>query len=365
MFKHGFVINILMFVAIMFGLYYFRPDDTTFTIEQIATIFIGATVWGGLIAINKPTAQEALLTPVASESIKLPQTLLTLFDAIKSDLDSQITTVEAELKQVKSLMDNAIDDLVDCFIGLEASSRTGQNLAMTLVSNQAENNHDELNPFRDRHLKSKQLLSETSEKLKKLVTDSKLHENACNNLSKLQKSAKTTTENLSATLEKIAQTAPDELVNKVRDDAIKLNVYIADVNKISLDLRANNTTHAAESVYISDKIHEIINEISEITAAVGEELAKINTKIEQDVQIAVKSLQFQDMTTQLIVQCCARQKIIHSVLNSVYSVGHNGTNLVSIKDWQAKLGASYEQSKQSRNVRMKEFNVDTGSVEMF
>ena len=73
----------------------------------------------------------------------------------------QIITTEAELNQVKSHMDNAIDNLVDSFVSLEATTHIGQNLISHMISN-VNNIRDELNPFRDRQMKSQSLLKDTS-----------------------------------------------------------------------------------------------------------------------------------------------------------------------------------------------------------
>ena len=85
---------------------------------------------------------------------------------MQTEHNGQIVATEVELNQVKSLMDNAIDNLVDSFVSLKATTRIGQNLISHMISNE-NNNRDELNPFRDRQMKSQSLLKDTSAALTK------------------------------------------------------------------------------------------------------------------------------------------------------------------------------------------------------
>ena len=85
---------------------------------------------------------------------------------MQTEHNGQIVATEVELNQVKSLMDNAIDNLVDSFVSLKATTRIGQNLISHMISNE-NNNRDELNPFRDRQMKSQSLLKDTSATLTK------------------------------------------------------------------------------------------------------------------------------------------------------------------------------------------------------
>ena len=85
---------------------------------------------------------------------------------MQTEHNGQIVATEVELNQVKSLMDNAIDNLVDSFVSLKATTRIGQNLISHMISNE-NNNRDELNPFRDRQMKSQSLLKDTSAALAK------------------------------------------------------------------------------------------------------------------------------------------------------------------------------------------------------
>jgi hypothetical protein len=261
-------------------------------------------------------------------------------------------------------MEGAINDLVDSFISLEASARTEQKLLMLLASNETVNDSDELNPFREKQLKSKQLLREASEKLNEMVEVAKHNEIACKSLSSIEGDAEKSIEKLEAVLDKLAKTTDTEQVTKIREGAKVLHAYVTKANKIITQLHASSTLLTKESKDISHKVAAFIDENNSNIAMVASEMAVSTKQIETDVQTALKSLQFQDMATQLIVQCDERMKVMQKMISAVHPIIGSATQN-STSDLQAKLNMARDMLKQASNVRMKQFNVDAGHVELF
>jgi hypothetical protein len=247
-----------------------------------------------------------------------------LIKTIHAELSSQITATQAELTQVKSLMDHAIDDLVDSFISLEATTRIGQNLVLQLASNETLNTQDELNPFRDKQIKSAQLLLDTTVKLNKLLKDAKQNE------------------------------ATASLLN---------NTQSGDKDKLINELKTNSKLLSEQSKEVAQLMKAVTAENESTINMVAEEISITSTQIEKDVQMAVKSLQFQDMTTQLIVQCVERQKIMQVLLNKMNTIGEH--KAASSDALETSITQALNEIKQTTKLRMKEFNVDAGSVELF
>ncbi len=326
MLKNKLTIALVISIIILAGIFYFNNGSTSISTGQIATLFMGAIAW--LCIFFLPTGPQANLHATNPNAERLSDSLSALLNTIKSELGAQITATEAELTQVKSLMDNAIDDLVDSFISLEATTRIGQNLVKQMVASKTDKK-DDLNPFKDRQAKSQQLLHETSEILKKLIQDAKQNQVACTSLAESNK-------NIDAASSKILS---------------KLLLSSDDLRK--------------ETKLIANKVAEVIQENQENLSLVANELKVTTTKIESDVQTAVKSLQFQDMTTQLIVQCGERQKVMQKILDSVTAIDVKGDNKISLAELQAKLEAVRSELKQTSQARMKQFNVDAGHVELF
>lgn len=329
--KNKLLIAFLFTILAVGSMIFFQSSNAPFTTGQVVTLCLVALAWVILLAYpthadSEPSSQSSNNTKIDSGTFS--NSMVNLFNTMQSEISSQIVATTAELNQVKSLMDNAIDDLVDSFVSLEATTRIGQNLVSHMISNES-NNRDELNPFRDRQINSQSLLNDTSELLKKLIKDTKHNKAAAASLANLDKLSDNTSGKTLAELQ-----TSGELLHK-------------------------------ETKEVSYKVANMIDENKAIILMVADEMAATNAQVAIDVQIAIKSLQFQDTTTQLITQCNERLNVMQKMLNTIKSLGNSNTAAHSVQDWQTKLATATDNLKEANKVRMKQFNVDPGSVELF
>jgi methyl-accepting chemotaxis protein len=362
MFNKNILTALIISLLTLLGLAYFSSAgfsnaNISLSTGQIATLVTSALAWLCLILFNQ---REPAIKP---DNNTIAQSVNALVTDIQSALGSQISATEAELAQVKSLMDNAIDDLVDSFISLEASARIEQKLVMLLATSETKNDNDELNPFKDKQLKSKQLLNDVANKLSTLIKNTSQNQLASKALKKIEKEAEFTVKNLELVLDKLGNSVDAIFIDELRNTARKLHASINEAGNTADKLYADSQLYAQESKEIAGKINEIMDENTSNIALVAEEIAVTTAQIEEDVKTAVKSLQFQDMTTQLITQCSERQKMMQSILASVNINADD--NKISTPELEVKLIAALAKLKQVSNVRMKQFNVDGGSVELF
>lgn len=333
--KNRLLIALFVTIAMMCGIFFFQNTDTPIVTGQVVTLSLGALAWVGLLIYPQPSEQNNYPKTNADTSAvtgSLSSNMANLFNTIQTELNDQIVATEAEINQVKSLMDGAIDDLVDSFVSLEATTRIGQNLISHMISSDT-NNRDELNPFRDKQLKSQALLSDTSELLKKLIKD---------------------------TIQNKASSASLAKSDKISDTA---------ASKTLSELQSNGHLLHEEAKVVASKVDDMMSENIAIIAMVADEMAATNAQVAEDVQVAIKSLQFQDTTSQLITQCTERLKVMQKMLSTLQSLGqslgNSNTSEQSVQEWQTKLIAAHSELKEASNVRMKQFNVDPGSVELF
>jgi methyl-accepting chemotaxis protein len=358
---------LMITLAMLAGVFYFDNNNSPLSSGQAITLCLGALAWIALILTSSLQSQQnhPLTASPASNIDGLPNSITELLGTFQAELNQQINATEAELTQVKSIMDNAIDDLVDSFISLEASARIEQKLVMLLASSENVKDNDELNPFREKQLHAKRYLLETADKLNNMIADAQQNEAACKSLGNIEKIAEQDIEKLEAALDKLAQTADSKQVGKIRDSAKALHTALTKANKVVAKLHASSQILTEESRDISHKVTAIISENANNIAMVTDEMAVTAAQIEVDVQTAVKSLQFQDMTTQLIVQCGERQKIMQHILSVVDGISKEGNSKATVSELQTKLMTASNELKLASNVRMKQFNVDAGSVELF
>lgn len=162
MFKNKLITALVITIAMLCGIVFFGHTSPSFSTGQIFTLILGALAWLALLFF--PSALQQQQQPPLVEASSLSNNFTNLLSDIQTELTGHINATEAELTQIKSIMDNAIDDLVDSFISLEACARIEQKLVMLLATSENVKDNDELNPFREKQLKSKQFLLETSKK---------------------------------------------------------------------------------------------------------------------------------------------------------------------------------------------------------
>ena len=349
----------------LLGIYSFSNMSAVLNIGLIATLAVSTLAWLFLLMFSQYTSEKKLAKNQDTNTVA--QTVNSLFNAFQSELNTQISATEAELAQVKSLIDNAIDGLVDSFISLEASTRTEQALLILLTSNElsddSNSNNSAMSPFKQKQLKSKQLLSDIASQLNTLIKNTNQNGLASKALKKIEKEAESTVKNLELILDKLGNTVDAIFIDELRNNAHKLHSSINQAGSTADELYADSQLYALESKDIASKINLIMDENASNVAIVAEEIAAATMQIEKDVQAAIKSLQFQDMTTQLITQCSERQKLMQNILTSI-DIGENNNN-ISIQELEVKFSAAHAKLKQVSSVRMKQFNIDGGSVELF
>jgi hypothetical protein len=318
---------LIITLAMLVGVFYFGNSSPTVSSAQAITLCLGALAWIALILTSNSQPQQAnQFSAPTSNNDSLPNSIAELLGTFQAELSQQVSATEAELKQVKSLMNGAIDDLVDSFISLEATTRIGQNLAKQLALSETDNKDDH-NPFKDKQLQSQQLLHDTADILKKLVKDASQNQVTCASLANFGKNVEGTNSKALAKL------------------------------LLGGDLLLSDTK------LVASKVAAVIEENKANIAMVSEEITVTTKQIEADVQTAVKSLQFQDMTTQLITQCNERMHIMQEMLQAISSIDSDAAH--SAETLQTKLMVARNKLKQAGAARMKQFNVDAGSVELF
>lgn len=368
--KNHWFIALVISIATVAGIFYFTDANTTLSTGQALVMGLSLLAWLGLLFM--PTAPTATnknqFIPAASANTRdLSSNFADLLGTIRSELNGQIASTETELKQVKTLMDDAIDGLVDSFISLEATTRKEQNIVMLLVSNEITDDKDELNPFRYRQVKSQQFLQETLKKINRMAESATQNEADYAVLTKLRNETQQAADALESSIASINKSdASNSLSHQVHEQIALFLATANSANKVCSKLEFASKSLSDQSKAVAQNVGKVIDENKTNITMVADEISMIAAQITNDVQMAVKSLQFQDMTTQLIVQCVERQKIMQEMLNIISGISNKETAIKSsIDEWQTKLTAAHNEIKQASSARMKRFNEDAGSVELF
>jgi methyl-accepting chemotaxis protein len=111
-----------------------------------------------------------------------------------------------------------------------------------------------------------------------------------------------------------------------------------------------------------------ISELNKTIASNGVELNEISTKVEQNVAVAVSTLQFQDMSSQLIGHAQLRLAALREVVNEL----GKGSDRLSSQQYLEQL-AAYNRSLNQHVITLDEKksnpvaqnNFETGDIELF
>ncbi|MFZ2162634.1 MAG: methyl-accepting chemotaxis protein [Sideroxyarcus sp.] len=133
-------------------------------------------------------------------------------------------------------------------------------------------------------------------------------------------------------------------------------------------LATKDMTYVMDSKKHVEAMMVDISELNKTIASNGVELNEISTKVEQNVAVAVSTLQFQDMSSQLIGHAQFRLGALREVVNEL----GKGSDRLSSQEYLEKL-AAYNQSLNQYVITLDEKksnpvaqnNFETGDIELF
>jgi len=151
------------------------------------------------------------------------------------------------------------------------------------------------------------------------------------------------------------------LVHNVNDSLVSAETAI---NKLA----ANDMTFVMDS---KKHVHEMMSDLSALNETMAQnavELSQINAKVEYNVGVAVSTLQFQDMSSQLIGHAQMRMAALQEVANQMTQ----GIDSPSRQEYLEQI-ARYNQSLHEHVVTLDakksnpvaQDNFDTGDIELF
>jgi methyl-accepting chemotaxis protein len=165
------------------------------------------------------------------------------------------------------------------------------------------------------------------------------------------------------------------LSDKTNKFSSQIRVLVDDVNKSLVDTEDSISKLATKDMtYVMDSkkhVEAMMVDIAELNKTIeknGVELGQISNRVEQNVAVAVSTLQFQDMSSQLIGHAQMRLAAIQNVANEL----GNGTDQFGSQEYLDQL-AAYNQSLTQQVITLDEkksnpvaqSNFDTGDIELF
>lgn len=314
------------------------------------------------------------------------------------EVGEQLASAHTEMGNTQTILGDAIGKLVATFTAMADEVRTQQDLVLSIVGGKSENEGGTKHKFG-------RFVEETEEAMNEFV-DSTVQNSAkamalvekidvineqvgsiLNILNEVESIAKQTNLlALNAAIE--AARAGDSgrgfavVADEVRNLSEKTNKFSSQirnlVGNVSESLaaaeQAINSLAASDMTYVIDSkkhVQEMMHDLAELNETIAQdalELERINSKVEQNVAVAVSTLQFQDMSSQLIGHAQLRLSSLQEIANQL-SVGANSDS----REGYLQQLASYKETLHEHVVSLDEKktnpvaqdNFATGDIELF
>lgn len=314
----------LLFLSVFFVL------NVQYTAITIALILAGMISWiaGNYILL----AKTVIYIEKEKEDIKISQKLVNEYENLMREADSeqslQLEQMEDEISRVKSIQSDAITGVINSFQGLEQQSRNQLDLVSNLISLITENDSDETTKsFRD---EATEMISMFLQSIQDISDGSKHMVDAMNtmshNINEIEKllgeidgiSSQTNLLALNASIEAARAGEAGRGFSVVADEVRGLsqrssqfsNQIRGNYNEIEKTMKVAKETvgkMAASDLTLTmnsqHRMDEMMSEIEQTNEKITEELqhiSGISEKISSDVELATQSMQFEDMTNQLL-----------------------------------------------------------------
>ena len=327
-----------------------------------------------------------------------------LFTQLSAEFNEQLAVTEAEIRQTQDLLRDAIEKLLASFTGMEANTRKQQELAMELTAIKHSEDSAHMVSF-------EQFVHETSDTLT-LFVDSTIE------TSKSGMELVGMMDNITADVDKIVGVLGEiEAISK-QTNLLALNAAIeaaragetgrgfavvADEvrslsnrsNQFSSEIRTHmdsvyQSVHAAEqainamasrdmnfALQSKTKVQETMGEIQELNnkmeSTVGE-LSGIAGEVESNVRVAVTSLQFQDLATQLLSHINTRignmGAMVHGIAEIPITELNTGMDTRSeciqrLQRFHQAIDQASEVIRKSKHNPVSQSQMESGDIELF
>lgn len=357
-------------------------------------------------SVNAPDLPQQSATEIKKQ--KMVSSIISTIDTVA---DKKLDDFNAQLKQIRELISDAIVKLSGSFTGLDENSNAQQQLVMSLIEEMSDSSSDMDNDVAAGKTSFKKFAEETGDVLKYFVENlidsskesmvivykiddmSKQMENIANLLNDVKVIADQT--NLLALNAAIEAARAGEAgrgfavvadeVRKLSLHSNKFNEQIRDVVDVAKNNMLDGQTIIGKmaskdmnfAIQSKARVDYMLHEITNMNVAVGEKLkdVSINTNnINDNVAVAVRSLQFEDITGQLVEHA---QKDINKITNLFDYVKSDVVEILvdsniddlqkinSLESVQQKINYEIESWDKAKKSPVGQESMNEGEIELF
>ena len=400
---------VIGFLGVLLEWYFGTLSQITPFVLTIHFLLFGVVYFGWmmvfLLTLRRFEARAAEEWKTADGEIhELSRRTHELFVQLSAEFNEQMEITRTEVQQMQDLLRDAIEKLLNSFTGMEASTRKQQELALEMTALQQGENGNQTVSFEN-------FVNETSDTLS-LFVDSTIE------TSKAGMGLVAMMDDITADVDQIVSVLGEiESISK-QTNLLALNAAIeaarageagrgfavvADEVR-NLSNRSNQFSHEIrthmDSVYRSvrtaeaainamasrdmnfalqskTKVQGTMNEIREINDRMGStvtDLSDIAGEVAGNVRMAVTSLQFQDLASQLLNHINTRIGNMGAIIHSIAGIpiddattgeDQRGECILRLQRFHEAIDQASELIKQSRHNPVTQNQMESGDIELF
>jgi len=327
-----------------------------------------------------------------------------LFTQMSAEFGEQVALIDDEVKQLQALLADAIDKLIGSFTNMESNSQLQQQLAMTLADN---SKHDENAQKRGFEV----FVKETSDTLALFVETTvetskvgmglvEMMDNIVSEVSHIlgilgEMESITKQTNLLALNAAIEAARAGEsgrgfavVADEVRNlskrsdhfsSQIRSHMTLVDASvkkaEAAINMMASRDMNFA--LQSQNRVHDTMDEIkgiNDLMVGVVDEMSGIAGSVAEDVRVAVTSLQFQDMATQLANHINNRIGNLFAMIDKIAAIPMNESGggpdvraecMARLQHFHQAINQADELIRQAKHNPVTQQHMDSGDIELF
>ncbi|HCA27230.1 MAG TPA: hypothetical protein DEP05_06255 [Betaproteobacteria bacterium] len=379
-------------VVYLFGVDHLLSPSHIALIAVFGVIYIGWTVILYWVLAASRHKDEARWREINREVTDLTHDTRQLFQELSEEYNSQFQLAQDELHRVRDILSDAIGKLINSFTSMESQNRNQQQISLRLTSRQphpeqapaaGENEEDEDNaapPQQPSDVSFEKFVGETSETLSMFVESTIETSKSAMRLVEIMDSVSAEVEdilNILGEIESISKqtnllalnaaieaarageagrgfavvadevrdlsTRSNQFSDQIRNHMTSVHQAVASAESEINALASRDMNFALRSKTRVQEMMDNIQTLNQEMEVSVEELKRIGEQVEQDVGTAVTSLQFQDLTSQLINHIDQRIGAMQSIMSSIATIG------------DLKEGEDYEEASIECHQHLKQF----------
>lgn len=380
--------------------------SNSYTNLAITLLPIGIVFWlaGNYLILEKAVAyrEKELDKKVVSEQ------LATEYENLMSDADGeqnlQFEQIEDELSRVKSIQGDAIEGVIKSFQGLDLQSKRQLDLVTHLISLLTTSNEsqDGAKSFRQ---EATEMISMFTQSIQDMSDGSRHMVEAMStmsvNINAIEKlvgeidgiSSQTNLLALNASIEaarageagrgfsvvadevRTLSQRSGQFSNEIRTNYHEIEKTMTDAKEIVGKIAASDLTLTMNSKGRMDEMMLEIERTNENIALELQNVSGISAEISNDVELALQSMQFEDMTNQLIVHLNKRLETLRgfakasSLLRHDFNVENTVEITAQLEDHithlQAVMAEAHELSEKTVKNPVHQESMDDGEIDFF